>query len=386
MAGQKSVGSKVILASTGFAMGAQHPGRLLAQAVEEAHHKLHGQTITAAIFLFSPPLSPVHPSMLQAQMRQLACLQIAAATFPGVFTDAGQALGDPACAVLLLASPLGLSRSGQEPGMPRLRWARPDQTTPHWLGQSAGFGSVSSRTGCFWLHASARREPVELCFRGISAQHSAWSAGLRPLSAILPVTRQEGNLLLQLERYLALPMLAQNIPFSIRQEARLPLERLLIGEVRKDTHPDTPPSLLHIRATDINRSGLWLERALEEESRAFLTLRDPSSAERDTRIALETLATNAPSPAFAWISSSIGRDVAFFGGEDRDLALWRERFPQLPTLGAYGMGELLPTQEHSHLLRYSKVYTVFSAWNGVNQQESGEQSNAFNEPLTQIKE
>ncbi|CDQ09623.1 protein of unknown function [Acidithiobacillus ferrivorans] len=50
------------------------------------------------------------------------------------------------------------------------------------------------------------------------------------------------------------------------------------------------------------------------------------------------------------------------------------------------MGELLPTQEHSHLLRYSKVYTVFSAWNGVNQQESEEQSNAFNEPLTQIKE
>jgi len=88
-------------------MGARHPEQLLAQAIEEAHHKLYGQTITAALFLFSPPLSPVHPSMLQAQMRQLACLQIAAATFPGVFTDAGQALGNPpACAVLLLASPL----------------------------------------------------------------------------------------------------------------------------------------------------------------------------------------------------------------------------------------------------------------------------------------
>lgn len=59
MDGQTSVGSKIILASTGFAMGARHPEQLLAQAIEEAHHKLHGQTITAALFLFSPPLSPV---------------------------------------------------------------------------------------------------------------------------------------------------------------------------------------------------------------------------------------------------------------------------------------------------------------------------------------
>ena len=359
------MGNTAALAGTGFAVGARHPEQLLTGAVEEALDKLPGQAITAALCLFSPPLAPVQPSMLQTQMKRLACLRIAAATFPGVFTESGQSLGDTACAVLLLASPLGLSSNGQGTTLsaPRLTWARPDQATAApWLSAAPHIGSLSSRAGRFWLQTQSQCDPVVLGFRGVSTQYSVCSAGLRPLSTPLPVTGQEGSLLLQLERYLTLPMLAQHIPFNMRQESRLPLERLLIGEIRANTDPDAPADLLHIRAIDLNRSGLWLERPLSDDAHAFITLRDPVSAERDTRTALKMLTNAIPFPAFAWISSSIGRDATFFSGLDRDLELWRAQYPTLPTLGAYGMGELLPIQETSHFLRYSKVFSVFSAF------------------------
>lgn len=345
--------------ATGFARGAKQPEVLLQAAVSAARDKLGGQTVTAALFLFSPPLASVTPTMLQAQMRQLRCLQVAAATFPGVFTDAGQALGESACAVLLLASPLNIRVRNPEEHSHCLSWGRLDLVQKDWLHQQARVGSLSSRNGRFWLQATPQNA-LDIYFQGLTPTRSLWSAGMRPLSAALSVHRQEGSLLLELERYMALPLLAQNIPVSIRKDAQLPLERLLIAELAHDALPDSPPELLHIRATELNRSGLWLERPLAENSRAFLTLRDPTIAERDTRIVLDEIHHQESEIALAWISSSIGRDATFFGTEDRDLQMWREQFPNVPMIGAYGMGELLPIQERSHFMRYSKIFTTFT--------------------------
>jgi len=345
--------------ASGFARGNRPPGELLQSAIAEAREKLSGEAITAALFLFSPTLAPVSPALLQSQMRALSCLQIATGTFPGVFTEKDAALGENASAVLLLSAPLGFTPQIPDPDLVTFSWGRLEQLQGEWLQQSPRFGSLSSRSGRFWYQASPRNI-LEIAFQGIQPSQSVWSAGLRTLSAPLPVHLQEGSLLLQLERYLALPLLAQNIPVSIRKDSRLPLERLLMGEIRADAAPGAPPELLHISATDLNRSGLWLERPLAEHSRAFLSLRDPAIAERDTRIALEQLSASTQEPTFAWISSSIGRDAAFFGQEDQDLCIWREQYPDLPILGAYGMGELFPHQQRSHFLRYGKIYTLFS--------------------------
>ncbi|WP_414040050.1 histidine kinase [Acidithiobacillus sp. M4-SHS-6] len=343
--------------ASGFARGHRPPADLLQTAIAEAREKLSGQRITAALFLFSPTLVAISPATLHQQMRALSCLQIATGTFPGIFTEKDQALGENACAVLLLCAPLGLTAQPGSSGQPALAWGRLEHLQGGWLEQSPRFGSLSSRSGRFWYQAKPR-DHLEMGFPGLSSQ-SLWSAGLRTLSAPLPVHWQEGSLLLQLERYLALPLLAQNIPVSIRKDSRLPLEQLLMGEIRADALPDAPPEWLHIRATDLNRSGLWLERPLAENARAFLSLRDPAIAERDTRMALDHFGGSHDAPLFAWISSSIGRDASFFGQEDRDLCIWREQYPALPMLGAYGMGELFPHRQRSHFLRYSKIYTVF---------------------------
>ncbi len=345
--------------ASGFARGSRPAENLLQSAIAEAREKLSGQVITAALFLFSPTLAPVSPALLHAQMRALSCLHIATGTFPGVFTETDSALGENACAVLLLSAPLGFTQQPTNTDQAALTWGRLEHLQGDWLQQAARFGSLSSRSGRFW-YQTIPRNSLEIGFQGIESTESVWSAGLRTLTTPLSVHHQEGSLLLQLERYLALPLLAQNIPVSIRKDSRLPLELLLMGEIRQDAASGAPPELLHIRATELNRSGLWLERPLEENSRAFLSLRDPAIAERDTRIALDQLAVSQHLPTFAWISSSIGRDAAFFGQEDRDLCIWREQYPDLPMLGAYGMGELFPHLQRSYFLRYGKIYTLFS--------------------------
>ncbi|MBN2678788.1 histidine kinase [Acidithiobacillus montserratensis] len=344
--------------ASGFARGHQSPADLLQSAIAEAREKLSGQHITGALLLFSPTLAAISPAMLQQQMRALSCLQMATGTFPGIFTEKDQTLGENACAVLLLCAPLGLIPQAPQKNHATLAWGRLEHLQGDWLEQGPRFGSLSSRSGRFWYQASPR-DSLELGFSGVSTE-SLWSAGLRTLSAPLPVHLQEGSLLLQLERYMALPLLAQNIPVSIRKDSRLPLEQLLVGEIRADALPDAPPEWLHIRATDLNRSGLWLERPLADNARAFLSLRDPAIAERDTRIVLDQAASDHKPPLFAWISSSIGRDAGFFGQDDRDLSIWREQYPDVPMLGAYGMGELFPRHQRAHFLRYSKIYTLFS--------------------------
>jgi hypothetical protein len=47
-------------------------------------------------------------------------------------------------------------------------------------------------------------------------------------------------------------------------------------------------------------------------------------------------------PDFALMFSCIGRGPLFYGNDDRDLLAFRERFPGVPLLGAYGSGQIAP--------------------------------------------
>ena len=69
-------------------------------------------------------------------------------------------------------------------------------------------------------------------------------------------------------------------------------------------------------------------------------IRQPLSAEADMRQAADKL--KVALPACALMFSCIGRGPFFYGGEDRDLNILRERFPKLPILGTYGTGQIAP--------------------------------------------
>lgn len=363
MAGKAAVGRAPLRpVGTGLAIGPQAPEGLLHRALEQALAKLAGQPVSAALCLFSPSLARIAPDAIRQVMRQLACLRLLVATVPGVITEDGYALGENACAVLLLAPPLGLSPvTAQVQGKTILSMARLEQCRDAWLQRGPRMGFLSGRGTRFWQNAQPVPGPCEALVEGATCLQAAYSPGMRPLNAPLAVSLQEGNLLLRLERYSALPLLAQSLPFSIREEARLPLERLLVGELRPGQSSAVPPQWINIRATDLNRSGLWLERGLAADARAFFALRDPQVAQRDTRMALGAARAGQPAPDFAWVSSSVGRDAAFFSGSDRDHALWQEFFPGVPCIGAYDLAEIAPMQDENRVLRYSKAFYLFSA-------------------------
>jgi small ligand-binding sensory domain FIST len=59
--------------------------------------------------------------------------------------------------------------------------------------------------------------------------------------------------------------------------------------------------------------------------------------------------------------SCIGRGPYFYGGEDRDLDILRERFPKLPILGTYGTGQIAPTTSTAHYFNRQLQNAVVTA-------------------------
>ncbi|MEY2342870.1 hypothetical protein AB4090_12275 [Acidithiobacillus sp. IBUN Pt1247-S3] len=336
---------------SGFAIGNRGPESLLNEAVEMALGRM-ARPISGALIAFSPSHLPLPHAALQQLAGRLRCLQIRAASFPGVISDQGSTVGQAACAVLLFSPPLGLAGRGAN----TLLWAGPQQLVDGELSAEAraDCGLISNKHAWFWQYRE-QQAMLRSTFLGPLRHRQFVSSGISPLTPLFPYVRQEGALLLQLERYSALPLLARNIPFALREAPRLPLDRLLLGERDKDSHT----RYLHIVATDANRSGLWLERPLRANTQAFIAWRNPETALRDTRTVLERARNEWGTPCFAWISCSGARAPEFFPQAENDLTLWREHFPHCPILGSFAQAEVSVGATGSELTRFSAVFDLF---------------------------
>jgi hypothetical protein len=64
-------------------------------------------------------------------------------------------------------------------------------------------------------------------------------------------------------------------------------------------------------------------------------------------------------PDFALMFSCLGRGPLFYGNDDRDLLAFREIFPGVPLLGAYGSGQIAPAGDGNRLFQ-NTVVTLLS--------------------------
>jgi len=76
---------------------------------------------------------------------------------------------------------------------------------------------------------------------------------------------------------------------------------------------------------------------------------------------LDGLAPRCTAPSFGLFLSCIGRGPFFYAGEDRDWMLFRQRFPDLPFIGAYGTGQIFSADHRNRLLQNSVIAALFSA-------------------------
>jgi small ligand-binding sensory domain FIST len=263
-------------------------------------------------------------------------LDVAGCTAWGVLGDDGPVFDGPAAAALVLD---GTPAAGS--GGPRLVFS--GHGTPPG-GGTADAGLVDE-DATVWSHGRCTAEAaVEVALDGVAAR-IVRSAGLRPLAPPAAVDAAELLDLHRLSGQPALDHLRRHLPAELRADP--PLHRIVA--IIDGNAPALP-----ILAAGADGT-LTLAGALHPGQRVTWALRSPLGTEQDMRAALAAAVDPGKPPVFALFFSCLGRGPMFYGGEDRDLAVFREAFPGVPVAGAYGSGQIAPGSGGSRLFRNSVV-------------------------------
>jgi small ligand-binding sensory domain FIST len=325
---------------------------LAEDAVRQALDK-SGLTHANGVLVFLTPEFARHARQtITAVARTAQCTQVAGGIAAGVFTESGWVLDRPAAAVMVFGG--GLSLGHPEPGrQPVLSYAGGSFPTD-WSSDGVRFGgSYSGNTGSaeapVWQQgrlAEPQRCSVQLLGADIDI---GVSCGLQLLGEPMMVDSSNGFDLERLGGQAALTSLNRHLPTDQRFHTGLQLHHvtavLMDGDHSANTAlVDGRYRPIAIIAANADNSLTLAERVAPGQHLAW-AIRQPINALTDMRQTIERLARkaeNVADPVCALMFSCIGRGPYFYGGEDCDLDVLRERFPDLPVLGTYGTGQIAP--------------------------------------------
>lgn len=351
---------------------------LAEQAIHQALAKA-GLTHANGVLLFLTPEFARHAQQtVTAAARASQCTQVAGGIASGVLTESGWALDRPAAAVMVFGR--GLSLGPQEVGQPPLLSYAGGSFPPDWSDSGTRFGGVFS--GSFAASAGIAEAPVwqqsrlsepprcSVQLLGADVEIGV-SSGLHLLGEPQPVNSNKGFDLERIGGHAALKSLSRLLPPDLRQHLAQHLHQLgavLIDDANEATKAlaDGRYRSIAIIAANADNSLTLAERVAPGQYLGW-GIRQPIAAEADMRQMLERLAKKsentelATTPACALMFSCIGRGPYFYGGEDRDLDLLRERFPKLPILGTYGTGQIAPTTRVAHCFNRQLQNAVVTA-------------------------
>jgi small ligand-binding sensory domain FIST len=309
-----------------------------------------GQALAAAglkqagtVLLFLSHDFTRHPqAAILAAARAAGCLQVIGCTASGLFTEQGWLLDQPAAAALVVESTLS-ARAGDLP----LLSVSGHSTLPFAWRKDVPRVGLLDGSAAVWAHGRLSSTAcIDAVLPGLSGR-LALSAGLRPLAEAQIVEAGQAYDLQRVAGQSALDNLKRHLPAEWR--AQPPLHQIAVQ--RRADEPAIP-----ILAANGDGS-LSLAEIVEAGEQIVWAIRQPLAAEEDMRQALAAVAPPSESyaPDFALMFSCIGRGPVFYGGEDRDLLAFRERFPDTPLLGAYGSGQIVPAAGQNHLFHNSVV-------------------------------
>jgi len=339
--------------ATALVTGNDPTPELAVSAVEQALEKSGLKHATGVLLFLTPEFARHAQEIVTAAARHTQCLQVAGGIASGVFTEAGWALDRPAAAAMVLGGGFSLGYPGNSSD-PVLSYA--GGTVPEiWSYSGRRFGGVFGST--FAVRAADANAIVWQQARlagegGCSVQvHGAHidigvSRGWRRLNETQAVERCRGYEVLQLGGQPALQNLTDALPADFRADPARHLHQIvaLIAESAATGRETAYHAAAIISA---NADGtLTLAERIEPGRRLAWAIRLPETAEADMRHTVDAVAdrqqARGQSPAGALMFSCIGRSPFFYGGEDRDLQIFTERFPRLPLIGVYGTGQIVP--------------------------------------------
>jgi small ligand-binding sensory domain FIST len=320
------------------------------------------------LFLSTDFAHQAHAAVLAAS-RAAHCLQVTGCTAPGVFTEEDWVLDRPAACAMAFCGDSGLA-AHPEAGAPLLTLATPNAATAGWLasgGQRYGLLSTDNSAhgaGRIWCHGKMAGEGR--CETAVAGARSAIgvSRGMRILGEPRAASCS-GRDVLQLGGRPALNTLLRELPLEMREMEKLPFHLLAAGIVKgrpEGALEEGRYVLVPIIAANHDERSVTLTLPLDDGDRIFWTLRQGLAAENDMRrLAGELASRLGAGPDFGLLFSCLGRGPYFFGGEDRDLAVVKERFPGMPLIGAYGGGQIAPLFDRNGQVHNAAVLSLFAA-------------------------
>jgi len=287
----------------------------------------------------------VQPALVAAA-RAAGSLQVSGCTAYGLLTEDGWLLDQSGAAALVV----GETEMAGAPGALLLSFSGHGTLPWGWQSGAPRAGLLDSDAAA-WAHGRLVEDScAEARLPGLRAR-IACSTGLRLLGEPLTVDAASGY---DLQRCGGLPAgasLQRHLPPELRQNP--PLHRLVV--VLDAGVPGIP-------ILGLNGDGsLNLAAALTPGTRMHWAIRQPLAAEQDMRQALSVAVNPEKVPDFAVMFSCLGRGPLFYGNDDRDLLAFRERFPGVPLIGAYGSGQIAPAAGENRLFQNTVVTLLYES-------------------------
>lgn len=320
------------------------------------------------LFLSADFAHQAHAAVLAAS-RAARCLHVTGCTAPGVFTEEDWVLDRPAACAMVFCGNSGLAAHA-DADLPLLSLAAPNAVTRNWLargGRRYGLLSTDAAAhgaGRIWCHGKMAEDGrCETAIAGARAAIGV-SRGMRVLGEPRPVACN-GRDVLRAGGHHALDTLLRDLPLEVREQERLPFHLLAAGLIRGRPEGAIDAGryvLVPVIGVGHDERAVTLALPPDDGDHLFWAMRQGLAAENDMRRLAGRLADElGAAPDFGLLFSCLGRGPWFFGGEDRDLAVVRERFPGLPLAGAYGGGQIAPLFDGNGQLHNAAVLSLFAA-------------------------
>jgi len=324
---------------------------LAAEAVRNALQDAGLQRADSVLlFLTRDYVRHAQPAIVAAA-RAAGTLQVSGCTAFGLLNERGWLLDQPGAAALVFAHPA--PPAAADDTQPLLSFSG-QHTLPYaWqaMPERAGLLDAEAVT---WSHGRIAEQPgAETRLSGLRTR-LCLSTGLRLLNLPLTVNAAAGYDLRRLGGLAPLDSLRRHLPAELRADP--PLHQIAI--VREMGAPAVP--ILTANAD----CSLTLAEPLEIGEHVHWAIRQPLSTEQDMRQSLLAAPQGdflrgavdpEKRPDFALMFSCLGRGPLFYGNDDRDLLVFREQFPGVPLIGAYGSGQIAPAGGRNRLFQNTVV-------------------------------
>ncbi|MEM6490426.1 MAG: FIST N-terminal domain-containing protein [Pseudomonadota bacterium] len=179
--------------------------------------------------------------------------------------------------------------------------------------------------------------------------------GCAPIGPMRPVTRSEGNVVIEIDGRPALEVLLEDGGAEIANDlrrlgGRIYLAKAVAGGAARDY------LVRNLLAVDPQHGWVAIGDMIEDGDHVAFAKRDRESAVDDMRAMLADLTRRAGKPPLgALYHSCAARGPNMFDAELREIDLIREAFPETPVIGVFGNGEI----SQGRVYGYTGVLTLF---------------------------